>query len=806
MSAPGKINSININVEPLVEKEDVKILYELNVLFKSRSLKNDSQGDELLNYEFFMDWFNNPRMKYEDIDVTGGSFKIVRRNLKIHEISLLKNIERNVMHEYTRIKNFAKERNILLRINIPIQTDFSITAETFAFMLIDKIYSDGDLIKKIDCKNSGYEQFDVSYNSNSKETVSELMDLDAKMAAIFSHYVYFYLDYLELQTLHKRFFKKLRNDNSLLKGNLEYFINKLKTYKNIDSEYVPNFSINEINDDFQHEKVILNRWIGQKISDYIYNTKTNIINNINSISSDAANFTVTLLRDGVKFATFPITIALKAQKILSKVSKKEKASSRPAEGKDSNNTNCKKSSMNGFNTSMFAWGGANKVLFRIFSRLHEIYAIVQKDQSIKFATSEITFQVKSDNGDYLVAKEIEETLNSNSTLNHQIKKDVSEIELIYKAFKESETYPLDFYELYDLFKYWAYLKNNADNADELINEAKKWHIVHLGTSATAKQKTDNSNDNKDEFIKLKPLEITPSDLNNRNQYVCATEKIRYGWYHGLTGFGGGLFVKIENNYPTKFVYSTKGTDVNSFNDWVVVDLIQGLTGLSLQHFQTVKNAIQIDKLVRNLEKKINKDIPLYFCGHSLGGGLASSNALATGREAITFNAAGLNFIGGLWTRLVGTIGNGKWKETISPLAVANKVHPIRIDGEIVDVIMLISKPLTVNLNQRGYGRYSLVLKNIELNTGDKHGINNFLNNNIMNELRISHSGVGVRKITNATVKSSNYGVPTSQRTLSSINKDVKYKESHNKFVFDTKNNECQFLSAGMIYFHQLDLN
>ena len=33
---------------------------------------------------------------------------------------------------------------------------------------------------------------------------------------------------------------------------------------------------------------------------------------------------------------------------------------------------------------------------------------------------------------------------------------------------------------------------------------------------------------------------------------------------------------------------------------------------------------------------------LTFVGHSLGGGLASANSLATGRDAITFNAAGLS--------------------------------------------------------------------------------------------------------------------------------------------------------------------
>lgn len=40
-----------------------------------------------------------------------------------------------------------------------------------------------------------------------------------------------------------------------------------------------------------------------------------------------------------------------------------------------------------------------------------------------------------------------------------------------------------------------------------------------------------------------------------------------------------------------------------------------------------------------LDSKLSKN--LYFAGHSLGGGLAAAQSMATGRDAITFNASGV---------------------------------------------------------------------------------------------------------------------------------------------------------------------
>ena len=70
-------------------------------------------------------------------------------------------------------------------------------------------------------------------------------------------------------------------------------------------------------------------------------------------------------------------------------------------------------------------------------------------------------------------------------------------------------------------------------------------------------------------------------------------------------------------------------------DWVSNGL-QGV-GLPSNHYA---RALEIGRAI----SRVDADIPVDFVGHSLGGGLASHAANAAGREATTFNAAGLHFI------------------------------------------------------------------------------------------------------------------------------------------------------------------
>ena len=312
--------------------------------------------------------------------------------------------------------------------------------------------------------------------------------------------------------------------------------------------------------------------------------------------------------------------------------------------------------------------------------------------------------------------------------------------------------PVGFYDLYDKFGYWDYLKDQ-----DLKEEAKHWYVSHpyiiyKNDYEEIKTKAKDTNISSNLIIPYKKLlRLLPrktdevfipieEELLNGNKNTLIQEK-RWLVYntvltHGmdqLSGYGGLLFTKVdENGKAKKFAYCTKGTDVNSFNDWVLVDLLQGVTGFSLQHLHNVKNAITINKKVEEYDEKI----PLFYCGHSLGGGLASACAIASkGRHAITFNAAGLNFLGVLATRTIGGFNYG-WD-------VPNKVHPIRIDGEAIDALMVFSFFVLAHLNERAYGNAVLILKLKKRDSGwdlsesfAKHGINNFLYKPLMDALDI----------------------------------------------------------------------
>ncbi|MEM0942281.1 MAG: hypothetical protein AAGI25_21190, partial [Bacteroidota bacterium] len=148
-----------------------------------------------------------------------------------------------------------------------------------------------------------------------------------------------------------------------------------------------------------------------------------------------------------------------------------------------------------------------------------------------------------------------------------------------------------------------------------------------------------------------------------------------------TGFRSALFERTNKNGSTEYVYATAGT--GDFPD-AVTDVKQFLGLLEPQYPQSTNNAVDI---VRELGVE-----NVTFVGHSLGGGLAAANALATGGKAITFNAAALNpktksrhgliksaeidnffILGEIVTEAQGTIGIGN--ETNGLVAEGNQ-HPL----------------------------------------------------------------------------------------------------------------------------------
>lgn len=122
----------------------------------------------------------------------------------------------------------------------------------------------------------------------------------------------------------------------------------------------------------------------------------------------------------------------------------------------------------------------------------------------------------------------------------------------------------------------------------------------------------------------------------------------------ITGFFSMIFYKKVTDTMYDIAYVTAGTTANVKNvydiivDNLLTNLPQGLLGISPQYTRSIQNA----KILANICSKNSSTIRnLYYFGHSLGGGMAIANALATGHKAIVFNHAGLN----LWRKAYGVL-------------------------------------------------------------------------------------------------------------------------------------------------------
>jgi hypothetical protein len=100
---------------------------------------------------------------------------------------------------------------------------------------------------------------------------------------------------------------------------------------------------------------------------------------------------------------------------------------------------------------------------------------------------------------------------------------------------------------------------------------------------------------------------------------------------GVAGFESTLF---KNWITGKYILTFSGTDPGSRADWVN-NFYQG-TGYEGPQYTAAMELARMLSVVDGLENSLT------FSGHSLGGGLASAAAVATGHNAYTFNAAGLH--------------------------------------------------------------------------------------------------------------------------------------------------------------------
>jgi hypothetical protein len=106
-------------------------------------------------------------------------------------------------------------------------------------------------------------------------------------------------------------------------------------------------------------------------------------------------------------------------------------------------------------------------------------------------------------------------------------------------------------------------------------------------------------------------------------------ELRNATFESGTGFYAALY---RSDIDGSYVLTYRGTEMTTWQDWVLGNG-QNVGMPSPQYAQAVNLAHQVEAAYGN---------NVSFSGHSLGGGLASAAALATGRPADTFNAAGIH--------------------------------------------------------------------------------------------------------------------------------------------------------------------
>lgn len=143
---------------------------------------------------------------------------------------------------------------------------------------------------------------------------------------------------------------------------------------------------------------------------------------------------------------------------------------------------------------------------------------------------------------------------------------------------------------------------------------------------------------------LAAINLKPSDLTSANSTFAARVYV--------SGTGA----------DAKYVVAFRGTQGGS--DWV--SNAKQAFGVSSDHYQ---KALAIGG---QITLSGNQNVTL--TGHSLGGGLASAAAIASGQDAVTFNAAGLSDT---------TIRNANQTRTNAGVANAGKVDAYFIRGEVL---------------------------------------------------------------------------------------------------------------------------
>jgi Protein of unknown function (DUF2974) len=156
----------------------------------------------------------------------------------------------------------------------------------------------------------------------------------------------------------------------------------------------------------------------------------------------------------------------------------------------------------------------------------------------------------------------------------------------------------------------------------------------------------------------------PAGYRVATQSDLARLGIRQNELESTSGFRARVYVTNAQGNAS-YVVAFRGT--TSSGDWQA-NFRQGV-GLQSDHYQkALKIAVAVGK---------HPDVPVMMTGHSLGGGLASAAAIASGRDASTFNAAGLSSA---------TIANANKTRTDAGIGRATEVQAFYVRGEVLSAI------------------------------------------------------------------------------------------------------------------------
>lgn len=190
------------------------------------------------------------------------------------------------------------------------------------------------------------------------------------------------------------------------------------------------------------------------------------------------------------------------------------------------------------------------------------------------------------------------------------------------------------------------------------------------------------------------------------------------------GFYSVLYVKEFDSGKKRYYYCTCGTNFSSIIDWKN-NISQGATGLSSQYTMSVQNAQMLNDAIGSDE--------LIFIGHSLGGGLASNNAIVTGRKAITFNAAGLNPLrlavtgNSTLANQIKALWNWKENSAINRSIGKQLVHAFIIEDEILN------KSLSNIFDESAVGTPHIIEMDSSIPSSKRHSLMKFINSDTGNE-------------------------------------------------------------------------